>query len=108
MIILVTGATAGFGAAITRRFVRDGARVPARRPARNYLACGGGTEFSGVRFKDDKAKADAVYAGIEPLTAEDIAETVQWVTSRPPRVNNTVSLMPVCQAFAPFAVSRSV
>jgi len=69
----------------------------------------GGTEFSEVRFKGDKIKADSIYAGTEPLTAEDIAETVQWVASRPPHVNiNTVSLMPVGQSFAPLAVKRDV
>lgn len=67
----------------------------------------GGTEFSEVRFKGDKAKADAVYTGTKPLTAEDIAGTVQWVASRPAHVNiNTISLMPIGQAFAPLAVKR--
>jgi 3-hydroxy acid dehydrogenase/malonic semialdehyde reductase len=68
----------------------------------------GGTEFSNVRFKGDDAKVSSIYAGTDPLTAEDIADTVHWVTSRPPRVNiNTISLMPVCQAFGPLAIKRS-
>lgn len=68
----------------------------------------GGTEFSGVRFKGDETKAEAVYAGTVPLTTDDIAETVQWVASRPAHVNiNTISLMPVSQAFAPLAIKRS-
>ena len=68
----------------------------------------GGTEFSNVRFKGDQAKVDSVYAGTDPLTAEDVADTVHWVTSRPARVNiNTISLMPVCQSFGPFAIKRS-
>ena len=45
------------------------------------------TEFSVVRFKGDDAKAKKVYEGVEPLTAEDIAETILWVAERPPHVN---------------------
>jgi NADP-dependent 3-hydroxy acid dehydrogenase YdfG len=45
------------------------------------------TEFSMVRFKGDEAKAKKVYQGINPLTAEDIAETLVWMASRPPHVN---------------------
>ncbi len=67
----------------------------------------GGTEFSEVRFAGDKAKAEAVYAGVQPLTAEDIAEAVDWVTSQPSHVNvNTIELMPVAQSFAPLQIHR--
>lgn len=69
----------------------------------------GGTEFSTVRFHGDQAKADAMYANTQPLTAEDIAETVYWVASRPAHVNiNVVQLMPQSQAFGPLAIKRSV
>jgi NADP-dependent 3-hydroxy acid dehydrogenase YdfG len=44
------------------------------------------TEFSVVRFKGDEARAKKVYEGVEPLTAEDIAETLVWVASRPAHV----------------------
>lgn len=44
------------------------------------------TEFSVVRFKGDEAKAKKVYEGVEPLTAQDIAETIVWVASRPPHM----------------------
>ncbi|GAC1627660.1 MAG: bifunctional NADP-dependent 3-hydroxy acid dehydrogenase/3-hydroxypropionate dehydrogenase YdfG [Nevskia sp.] len=68
----------------------------------------GGTEFSNVRFKGDDAKAAALYANAQPLTAEDIAETVHWVVSRPAHVNiNIVQLMPQSQAFGPLAVRRA-
>jgi 3-hydroxy acid dehydrogenase/malonic semialdehyde reductase len=67
----------------------------------------GGTEFSTVRFKGDSEKAETVYSGMEPLTAEDIADTVMWATSLPPHVNiNLIEMMPVAQSFAPFQVDR--
>jgi len=45
------------------------------------------TEFSDVRFKGDKSKANAVYAGVTPLSAKDVAETIVWCLSRPQHVN---------------------
>ncbi|MCO1581043.1 MULTISPECIES: SDR family oxidoreductase [unclassified Crossiella] len=67
----------------------------------------GGTEFSLVRFQGDAGKAAGVYDGMQPLTAEDIAETVHWVTGQPAHVNvNTIELMPVAQSFAGFQVHR--
>jgi NADP-dependent 3-hydroxy acid dehydrogenase YdfG len=45
------------------------------------------TEFSLVRFGGDGSRAAAVYAGVEPLSADDVAECVRWVASRPPHVN---------------------
>jgi len=45
------------------------------------------TEFSVVRFKGDAARSKKVYEGVIPLTAEDVAETMVWVASRPPHVN---------------------
>ncbi len=57
------------------------------------------TEFSVVRFKGDQKKADDVYAGMNPLTAEDIAETIIWVASRPPHVNiDEILIKPTDQA----------
>ncbi len=65
------------------------------------------TEFSNVRFKGDDGKADQVYAGTQPLTAVDIAETVVWVVNRPAHVNiNSLELMPVDQAWGPFSIHR--
>ena len=67
-----------------------------------------GTEFSLVRFGGDAERAGAVYAGMQALTADDIAESVHWVTSQPDHVNvNVIELMPVAQSFAPFQVHRT-
>lgn len=66
-----------------------------------------GTEFSDVRFKGDKKRAAAVYAGVEALTPEDIAEAIDWIVSQPAHVNvNTIELMPVAQSFAGFQMDR--
>ncbi len=45
-------------------------------------------EFALVRFGGNQAKADAVYAGVpDPLTAEDVADAITWMVTRPPHVN---------------------
>ena len=65
------------------------------------------TEFSLVRFDGNQEKAKAVYHSMDPLSAEDIAETVFWVCSMPSHVNvNQIELMPIAQAWAPFSVHR--
>jgi 3-hydroxy acid dehydrogenase/malonic semialdehyde reductase len=67
----------------------------------------GGTEFSKTRFKGDDAKASAVYQGTQPLTADDLANTVSWLLSLPDHVNiNTIEMMPTCQAPGPLAIKR--
>ena len=65
------------------------------------------SEFSVVRFHGDQAKADSVYQGVEPLTPEDIAESIYWSASLPAHVNiNRIELMPTCQSFAPLTISK--
>lgn len=65
------------------------------------------TEFSVARFQGDQKKADSVYAGMTPLSADDIAETIEWIITRPSHMNiNVISLMPTDQAFGGFAVNR--
>ncbi|MEV0399375.1 hypothetical protein [Actinoallomurus sp. NPDC050550] len=83
---------------------RTGVRVTCVEPG----MCGD-TEFSTVRFGGDREKADAVYAGMQPLGPDDIAEAVSWAASLPAHVNiNVIELMPVAQSFAAFPVDRSV
>lgn len=59
------------------------------------------TEFSLVRFKGDSEKAEQVYNGFTPLYAEDIAETVEFIATRPAHVNiNDILIMATDQASA--------
>ena len=65
------------------------------------------TEFSKVRFNGDEKKAEGIYAGMQPLTSEDIANTILWTITQPEHVNiNRLEIMPVMQAFSAFAVNR--
>jgi 3-hydroxy acid dehydrogenase / malonic semialdehyde reductase len=59
------------------------------------------TEFSIVRFKGDKERADNVYKGFTPLKADDIADAVYYVCTLPPHVNiNDLLIVPTAQAAA--------
>lgn len=65
------------------------------------------TEFSDVRFKGDKEKADAVYAGTKPLQKEDIAQTIFMLSELPQHMNvNTLELMPTMQTCAGLYLER--
>jgi serine 3-dehydrogenase len=65
------------------------------------------TEFTLVRTGGDQAASDALYRGANPLTAQDIAETVFWIATLPPHVNiNRLELMPVSQSWAGFQIYR--
>jgi 3-hydroxy acid dehydrogenase/malonic semialdehyde reductase len=64
------------------------------------------TEFSIVRFKGDESRAKSVYRGVHPLTAEDVADAVVWVVTRPAHVNvQEILLLPTDQASA-YALHR--
>ena len=59
------------------------------------------TEFSIVRFKGNSETANSVYNGYEPLVAQDIAETILFVVTRPAHVTiNDLTIMPTAQASA--------
>lgn len=67
------------------------------------------TNFSNVRFKGDDTKANKVYEGTKPLSAEDIAEIIYWVNAMPVHVNvNTLEVMPTCQAWSALTVDRTM
>ncbi|MEY4172329.1 MAG: hypothetical protein RL485_699 [Bacteroidota bacterium] len=57
------------------------------------------TEFSNVRFHGDQDKADSVYAGLQPLSAQDVADVIGYMASAPDHINLAdVLLMPAAQA----------
>ena len=65
------------------------------------------TEFTLVRTHGDQAASDKLYTGANPMTAEDIAESIFYVATLPPHLNiNRLEIMPVTQSFAGFQVAR--
>ena len=65
------------------------------------------TEFTLVRTGGNEEAHETLYGGADPMTADDIAETVRWVAELPPHLNiNTLELMPVSQSFGGFRVAR--
>jgi serine 3-dehydrogenase len=65
------------------------------------------TEFTIVRTGGDQQASDTLYAGMDPMTADDLADLFWWVANLPPRLNiNAIELMPVSQSFAGFTVNR--
>ncbi len=64
------------------------------------------TEFTFVRTGSQDA-SDTLYGGADPMTGEDIAQTLLWVATLPPHLNvNRLEIMPVTQDFAGFRVAR--
>ena len=64
------------------------------------------TEFTLVRTGSQQA-SDDLYRGVNPMTGQDIADTILWIANLPPHLNiNRIELMPVNQDFAGFRVAR--
>jgi 3-hydroxy acid dehydrogenase/malonic semialdehyde reductase len=67
------------------------------------------TNFSRIRMKGDNDAADAFYHDVKPLSADDVADIIVWTTSVPEHINiNSLEVMPVCQAWSPFAIDRTM
>lgn len=65
------------------------------------------TEFTLVRTHGDQPASDKLYSGANPMTADDIAETIFYVATLPPHLNiNRLEIMPVTQSVAGFQVHR--
>lgn len=101
----VYGGTKAFVEQFTRNLRADllGTRVRATCIAPGMAE----TEFSQVRFKGDQQKAGKVYAGCQPLTAEDVAGIIKWISDQPAHVNvNHLEVMSIDQSWGPLAVHR--
>ena len=103
------GAVYGASKAFVRQFSLDlrcdlagtGVRVTSIEPGMAE------TEFTLVRTGGDQEASDKLYANMNPMTAEDLAETIWWIATLPPHVNiNAIELMPTSQSFAGFTVTR--
>ena len=102
----VYGATKAFVRQLSLNLRADLLGTPVRVTDIEPGMCSG-TEFSNVRFHGDDERAAKVYENIDAITADDIADTVHWIATRPAHVNvNTISLMPVGQAFGGLSVHR--
>jgi serine 3-dehydrogenase (NADP+) len=65
------------------------------------------TEFTIIRTGGDTEASDKLYAGMDPMTSEDLADLFWWLANLPPRLNiNTIELMPVSQSWAGFSIAR--
>ena len=65
------------------------------------------TEFTLVRTHGDQAASDALYAGVDAMSADDIADTIFWIATLPPHLNvNRLEMMPTRQSFAGFQLAR--
>ncbi|PXA89301.1 NADP-dependent 3-hydroxy acid dehydrogenase, partial [Nostoc sp. 3335mG] len=64
------------------------------------------TEFTLVRTGSQQS-SDTLYSGVQPMTGEDIADTILWIATLPPHLNiNRIELMPVNQSWQAFAIHR--
>jgi serine 3-dehydrogenase len=65
------------------------------------------TELNQVRTHRDQAASDALYAGMDAMSAQDIADTIFWIATLPPHLNvNRLEMMPTRQSFAGFQLHR--
>jgi serine 3-dehydrogenase len=103
------GAVYGASKAFVRQFSLDlrcdlagtGVRVTSVEPGMAE------TEFTIVRTGGDEDASRKLYSGMNPMTAQDLADLFWWIANLPPHLNiNTIELMPVSQSFAGFAVTR--
>ena len=103
------GAVYGASKAFVRQFSFDlrcdlagtGVRVTSIEPGMAE------TEFTLVRTGGDQDASDKLYANMNPMTADDLADTIWWIATLPPHLNiNAIEMMPVSQSFAGFTVTR--
>ena len=99
-LVSVLAVLAGAPAAVAKPPV-TGVRVTSVEPGMAE------TEFTLVRTGGDQQASDKLYAGANPMTAEDHADLFWWLANLAPHLNiNTIELMPVNQSWAGFAVHR--
>ena len=92
------------------RAITDGLRLDLNGTALRVTSIDPGlveTDFSRVRFHGDEERAGKVYAGLQPLTPADIAETIVWAATRPAHVDIQTVLMTCTAQANSFLVKRA-
>ena len=98
------------GTKAAERSITDGLRIDLNGTAVRVTSVDPGlveTDFSRVRFHGDEEKAAKVYAGLDPLTPEDVAETIVWAATRPTHVDIQTILMTCTAQANSFVVKRT-
>ena len=98
------------GTKAAERLITDGLRIDLNGTPLRVTSIDPGmveTDFSNVRFRGDETRAAKVYEGVEPLSADDIADAIVWAATRPDHVMiQTVVLTPTAQA-NPYVLTKN-
>ena len=107
--ISYAGGSVYCGSKAAERLISDGMRIDLNGTAVRVSSVDPGmvqTDFAKIRFRGDEERAAKVYAGVTPLTPEDVADAIVWVATRPAHVGIQTLLMTCVDQANPFVLAR--